>query len=702
MTQLLLNLVNLQFLICGILAIVIACYTLLRISRSGASLSFSVFALAVSLWEFFVFLQRTASSIESTGYFFNFVKVFFSLLIPLYLLTILSIRKERKINILSQIPEVVYLYLQFNVELQFIPTDYGWSYIVKGEMLYQYLMGLIIFGYAIFTTVTLYSLVKHSPTAIARRKFKVLLWSFILFQAIGVYTSNVILALYPYSPPVGGFAYLLAFVFIAYSMMIKEEPLVEVPATLTLPEMFLSFLRGLYERMPGDELGQRPFKFMTVLKESGLDEFVSFVGGRISLKVEKPDPSLSVDMIQKTLDYMESKNIAADVSDHFLHVLNSAYPSIKSSKVNLLKASEDYLKRSDLAYGLADGEYIGLVDEDKSLEGEDNTYACLRIYKRLLLPVMRRISPSTNIALQKRLSDETVLSALEVNDYGEVSVERVKEQVLNLPKEERLAKTVESFNTLTCWIYEQLLNARDPDAADSLNKLKHVLSLNDEKAVELGITPSLLDCLSKKVPHKKLRPLYLAEGFSFDQMSAFSGSLGLTHEDLAGKNMLLEFKPLERYEDFVKDFAVEALANGEKCLVFTPRGSMVHAAASKLDRVYLFYLSPSVSRVTSISEHEAFMPLYDTTQLLNTLDTKVRGLRRTSIVLDNLSDLILSLGFDRTYKFLRHATEIITSNHATALFLLNQEAHEKTVRGALEGLFTTIMIVETGSVKLAK
>jgi hypothetical protein len=75
---------------------------------------------------------------------------------------------------------------------------------------------------------------------------------------------------------------------------------------------------------------------------------------------------------------------------------------------------------------------------------------------------------------------------------------------------------------------------------------------------------------------------------------------------------------------------------------------------------------------------------------------------RTALVFDDLSDLVLSLDFNRAYRLLRHATEIVATREATSLCLLNQTAHAPTERGALEGLFPHLLRFANGSLQRIK
>jgi purine-nucleoside phosphorylase len=76
-----------------------------------------------------------------------------------------------------------------------------------------------------------------------------------------------------------------------------------------------------------------------------------------------------------------------------------------------------------------------------------------------------------------------------------------------------------------------------------------------------------------------------------------------------------------------------------------------------------------------------------------------------NVVFDNLSDLVLSIGFDKTYRFVKYALEILTSPKTTVLFLLNQSAHDPQITSNLRGLFSNqIFFGKEGmqTVKLSK
>jgi hypothetical protein len=171
--------------------------------------------------------------------------------------------------------------------------------------------------------------------------------------------------------------------------------------------------------------------------------------------------------------------------------------------------------------------------------------------------------------------------------------------------------------------------------------------------------------------------------------NAFSESIGLTHEQLRGRKFVLEFDPSSHYEKFIQDFINEALVNGEPIVVFTRRGSPVYAHLRQQKGVKFFCMSQQISGPRIFSETEVHLPLNNTPLILNVFDKLLRSHpeQRVNLVFDSLSDLLLSVGFEKTYKFMMAAAEILAPVTVTAVFLLNRYAHDAEVKSSLIGLF---------------
>jgi len=188
------------------------------------------------------------------------------------------------------------------------------------------------------------------------------------------------------------------------------------------------------------------------------------------------------------------------------------------------------------------------------------------------------------------------------------------------------------------------------------------------------------------------------------QPHAFSKTLGLNHQEMVGRIILLEFDPASRYEKAIQDFATEALANLEPIVIFTRRGSAIHSPLSQQKAVKFFCLTQQVSVPKEFSENEMLLPSNDTSLMLDIFDKtlKAHPQGNINVVFDSLSDLVLSIGFEKTYRFIRYAVEMLASPRNTVLFLLNRSAHDPKVESSLIGLFSDQILFGKDGIKTVR
>lgn len=74
--------------------------------------------------------------------------------------------------------------------------------------------------------------------------------------------------------------------------------------------------------------------------------------------------------------------------------------------------------------------------------------------------------------------------------------------------------------------------------------------------------------------------------------SSFSSQLGIEHDALFGKNILLEFDPSTQYERVLKDFAPEFAFNKGAGIVLTPSGSVIQHALEGRKGVRVISVAP--------------------------------------------------------------------------------------------------------------
>jgi len=172
-------------------------------------------------------------------------------------------------------------------------------------------------------------------------------------------------------------------------------------------------------------------------------------------------------------------------------------------------------------------------------------------------------------------------------------------------------------------------------------------------------------------------------------INLFSGSIGLDHEGVIGRKILLEFDPVSGYEKAVDSLAKENMANVEPIFVFTSKIGSIHTHLAKQSAVKFFLTSISTSVPKSYSENEVLLPAKNMPLILDALNKVLETYVDANVcfVFDILSELLTSMGREKTFIFLRHALEMLSSEKITSLFLLNTSAHDPKTVSILKNLF---------------
>lgn len=178
-------------------------------------------------------------------------------------------------------------------------------------------------------------------------------------------------------------------------------------------------------------------------------------------------------------------------------------------------------------------------------------------------------------------------------------------------------------------------------------------------------------------------------------LDRFSRKIGLTHMQIEGKKVLLEFDPTADYERQIQDFVTEALANTEPVVVFTSKGSSVHNFLKSREGIKFLLLTPAISspQIDS-STNDILLPANNTSLILDALDKTIKANPQSNIdiVFDNLSNLVFSVGFEKVHSFINYAFEILSSGKVAAVFLFNPSAHDDKVKSGIRSLFDTQII----------
>ncbi len=136
------------------------------------------------------------------------------------------------------------------------------------------------------------------------------------------------------------------------------------------------------------------------------------------------------------------------------------------------------------------------------------------------------------------------------------------------------------------------------------------------------------------------------------------------------------------------------MANVEPTYVFTSATSPLHKHLAKNLAIKFFLMSISASAIKPKSENAVFIPANNTDLISDSIDKviKTHSKANISIVFDGLSDLLSSLDPERTFTFLGHILQTLSSERTTVLFLLNTGAHDMKIVSRLRSMFYDQMV----------
>jgi len=165
--------------------------------------------------------------------------------------------------------------------------------------------------------------------------------------------------------------------------------------------------------------------------------------------------------------------------------------------------------------------------------------------------------------------------------------------------------------------------------------------------------------------------------------SKFSRLVGMRHENLTGRKILLEFDPRTNFEKAIEDFVIECSFHGEVIFVVTSKGSTLRQALGAY-KVTFIDLNPANLTI--------FQPI---------LNECPQG--PVNIIFDNLTTLaILGESAHNIFKFAHNALQLLAERRVTAIFLLNPFAQEPRDVASLRGIFTNQLVYDEGGLTVQR
>src|SRR3989441_11189711 len=126
----------------------------------------------------------------------------------------------------------------------------------------------------------------------------------------------------------------------------------------------------------------------------------------------------------------------------------------------------------------------------------------------------------------------------------------------------------------------------------------------------------------------KIRTLDLSES-----TDTFSSTVGLSHEEIAGRKILLEFDPQAENDQILKSILAESASHFERTVVFTRKGRPVYFLAQRQPAAKLFVLTSRVSYPKVENENLVLLPSYDTSLILDALNKTIEAYAGSSFTI---------------------------------------------------------------------
>jgi hypothetical protein len=193
---------------------------------------------------------------------------------------------------------------------------------------------------------------------------------------------------------------------------------------------------------------------------------------------------------------------------------------------------------------------------------------------------------------------------------------------------------------------------------------------------------------------KKIRTVDMAE-----TKDSFSREIGLPREEIIGRKLLVQYDPQGDYASLLGSLLVETASNFERTVLFTRKDSPLYSLARRQPGTKIFVLTSRVSYPRMESDNLFLLPSYDTSLVLDAINRTIEAYTGTSftIVFDNISHFIFTIGPERTYSLIRQALELMISNKITGVFSMNSKAHDQKTIATFENMFDLEITCEAGT-----
>lgn len=183
----------------------------------------------------------------------------------------------------------------------------------------------------------------------------------------------------------------------------------------------------------------------------------------------------------------------------------------------------------------------------------------------------------------------------------------------------------------------------------------------------------------------------------------FSALVNLQHARLHGSKILLEYDSSSDL-GIVEKFFMEGIAYAEKCVLFTSKSSNLYRAIKGKELIKTVAASSLVSVPDELLDGEVQIPDRELGLVTSIASDLLENNKTTAVrfVFDSITELIRGDHWEQLYSGVKQLVELLSVQHATAIFLVNRDTFDPKFLGALRAIFSVQMKQDSVGLQITK
>ena len=224
------------------------------------------------------------------------------------------------------------------------------------------------------------------------------------------------------------------------------------------------------------------------------------------------------------------------------------------------------------------------------------------------------------------------------------------------------------------------------------------------KQVDSDISVAIIYTKSASEVAKKLAGSYSMELVHVRELKRFADLLTFHDALLSNGSVLMEADPSQSFEFALREL-VQDESRRSRISVFTWRGSPVYPLLPRNEKVHVYVMTTQGSKSPPGRAGESVVPSHDERALLALIERAPKNEEaeeRELIIFDSVSELLVSLGNERSQKFLKLAMQSLQASGRRSLFIMKLGYHDERTEQMVRALFSDRLLYDGTGLRLDK